>query len=127
MVWVWLVVLGVCVHMMYLMSMVGAARGKYDVQAPATTGNEMFERHYRVHLNSVEQMVIFLPLLAACAATGSPTTAALLGAVYLLGRIIYAIAYVRDPAKRGMGMMLGFLSQIGLMLLAAFNIVSALF
>ncbi len=120
---VWLVVLAICLHMIYLMAMVGKARGTYEVKAPATTGNEMFERHYRVHMNAVEQSVLIFPLLAACASTGSPTIAAALGAVYLLGRILYSFAYVKDPTSRGKGMMLGFLAQIGLLVVSMVNLV----
>ena len=124
--WVWLVVVAVVAHIMYVMMLVGSARGKYDVKAPATSGNEIFERHYRVHLNSVEQAVIFFPLLAACAYTGTPTIAAGLGLAYLLGRIHYGFSYVKDPAKRGTGMMVGFLAQVGLMLVALYNIVTGM-
>ena len=126
MAWVWLVVLGVCVHMIYLSMMVGKARGTYKVQAPATTGHEMFDRHYRAHINSVEQSVVFFPLLAACAFTGASLISAILGAVYLVGRIIYAVSYVKEPGKRGAGMALGFLAQMGLLLVSAYSLVTGL-
>ncbi len=42
---------------------VGSARGKYGIEAPATTGDEMFERQFRVHYNTLEQLIIFLPSL----------------------------------------------------------------
>lgn len=126
MAWVGLVVLGVCIHMIYVMALVGKARGEYDVQAPATTGHEMFDRHNRVHLNSVEQSVIFFPLLLVCAFAGAPLIAAVLGALYLLGRILYARGYVKDPKSRGTGMMIGFFAQIALLLVAAFYLIRSL-
>lgn len=122
MAWVWLVVIGICVHTTYLSLMVGFARGKYDITAPATSGNDMFDRHFRVHMNSLEQHIVFFPMLAACAFTGTPIIAAALGAVYLLGRILYAIGYVKDPKKRGKGMMTGFFAVIGLMLVTGYNL-----
>ena len=77
-------------------------------------------------MNSVEQLVVFFPLLAACAMTGAATIAAGLGAAYLVGRILYAIGYVKDPKSRGAGMMIGFLAQIGLLVVAGFNVVRGL-
>ncbi len=127
MTWVWLVVVAVSAHIIFLMGQVGKARGTYQIQAPAMTGNEMFERHNRVHQNSVEQAVIFFPLLAACAYTGAPIIAAVLGAAYLVGRILYAVGYVQEPSKRGKGMMIGFLAQVGLLVVSLFNIVTAIF
>lgn len=126
MAWVWLVVLGVCMHTIYLTMMVGKARATYNIQAPATTGHEMFDRHYRAHLNSVEQSVVFFPLLAVCAFTGSAVITAILGVVYLFGRVIYAAGYVKEPTKRGAGMALGFLAQVGLLLLGAYNVIAGL-
>ncbi len=71
--------------------------------APATTGNEVFERHFRVHMNTQEQLVMFLPALWIFAVYISPLWAAALGVVFILGRAIYAISYVRDPKTRSLG------------------------
>ena len=43
--------------------LVGRARGKYGITAPATTGNEVFERTFRVHYNTLEKLVVFIPEL----------------------------------------------------------------
>ena len=90
----------------WLGTRVGMARGKFGVSAPATTGNEEFERHYRVHYNTLEQLVLFIPSLWAFGYYVGQFWAAGLGAIYLLGRVIYALAYVKDPASRGLGMLL---------------------
>lgn len=82
---------------------VGFARTRYGVAAPATTGNEIFERHFRVHMNTQEQLVMFLPALWIFAVYISPLWAAALGVVFILGRAIYAMSYVRDPKSRSLG------------------------
>ena len=82
---------------------VGRARGIYKCPAPATTGNEMFERYFRVQMNTLEQLVVFIPAIFLFAMKVDPRWAAGLGAVYLVGRVLYFTAYVRDPAKRGPG------------------------
>jgi hypothetical protein len=82
---------------------VASARTRYGVAAPATTGNEIFERHFRVHMNTQEQLVMFLPALWIFAVYISPLWAAALGVVFILGRAIYAMSYVRDPKSRSLG------------------------
>ena len=83
--------------------MVGRAREKYGIAAPATSGNEVFERHFRVHMNTLEQLVMFLPVLWIFGYMVSQIWAAGLGVVYLIGRAVYARAYVRDPKSRSLG------------------------
>ena len=90
----------------WLGTRVGMARGKFGVSAPATTGNEELERHYRVHYNTLEQLVLFIPSLWAFGYYVGQFWAAGLGVIYLVGRVIYALAYVKDPASRGPGMLL---------------------
>ncbi len=85
---------------------VGMARGKYDVKAPATTGNELFERQYRIHHNTLEQLIVFIPGLWAFGHFVDALWGAGIGVVYLIGRIVYATSYNRDPATRGNGMLL---------------------
>ena len=82
---------------------VGVARGKYNIAAPATSGNEMFERVFRVHMNTLEQLVVFLPALWIFASYISPLWAAVLGAVFIVGRALYARTYVKDPKSRSPG------------------------
>ena len=84
----------------------GLARGRAGIKAPAVTGNENFERHFRVHYNTLEQLVIFVPGVWFFAQYVHVTAAAVIGVVYLAGRMLYAISYVRNPETRGAGMML---------------------
>ena len=95
---------------------VGGARGRYGVKAPATTGNEIFERLFRIQQNTLEQLVGFLPGIYLFSRYFSPLWAAALGVVYLVGRQIYAASYVLDPSKRSLGYGLSFLPMAALLL-----------
>jgi uncharacterized membrane protein YecN with MAPEG domain len=81
----------------------GRARGTYGVPAPATTGHPIFERHLRVQQNTIEQLIVFLPALFLFARYASDWVAVLLGLVFVIGRAMYAHAYVVEPSKRGPG------------------------
>ena len=96
--------------------LVGRARGLYGVEAPATSGHELFDRYYRVHINTLEQLAVFLPAVVAFAIVISDLWAALLGLLFVVGRALYAVQYVKDPASRGPGMLLGFVANIVLVL-----------
>jgi len=91
---------------------VGRARDKYGVLAPATTGNEIFERYFRVQQNTLEQLILFLPGLYLFAHYLNPLWAAGLGLIYLIGRQIYSASYVKDPKTRSAGFGLTFLPTL---------------
>ena len=90
----------------YFGIMVGRARGKYGVHAPATSGHEGFDRAYRVQMNTLEQIVGFLPALLLASLYWPNAIIASIGAVYLAGRLLYRQLYLADPAKRGPGFVL---------------------
>ncbi len=100
-----LVTIAAILYTFLLSARVGALRGKTGVAAPATSGDPLFERAFRVHLNTVEQLVLFLPVLWLAVAVVGDAWTGLIGAVWLAGRIVYATTYMRDPAKRGPGML----------------------
>jgi glutathione S-transferase len=85
---------------------VAKARGRYGVAAPAVAGNQTFERYFRVQQNTLEQLIVFLPALYLFSRYYSPLVAAALGVIYLIGREIYAMTYVKDPKKREAGYVL---------------------
>ncbi len=91
---------------------VGGARGRYGVKAPAITGNEIFERHFRVQQNTLELLIAFVPGLYLFSRYWSPLIAAALGVIYLIGREVYAAGYVKEPAKRSAGYGLSFLPTV---------------
>jgi glutathione S-transferase len=94
---------------------VGVARGKYNIAAPAVSGNEMFERVFRVHMNTLEQLVVFLPSLWIFASFISPLWAAVLGAIFIVGRAVYARSYVKDPKGRSAGFAMTALPMLALL------------
>jgi uncharacterized MAPEG superfamily protein len=112
---------------MYFAFAVGGARVRYGVKAPSTTGHEMFERYYRVQMNTLEQLVVFVPALLVFAQYFDARIAAALGALYLGGRFLYFRSYVRDPAKRGPGFGLSFLPIVVLLIGGLTGALMALF
>ncbi len=102
--------------------LVGRARGKYNVPAPASSGDPVFERYNRVHMNTLEQLVCFLPAIFIYSHVANANIAAGLGVVYLIGRLVYLRSYIADPASRGIGFVLTALPTL-FMLLASLVIV----
>ena len=96
--------------------LVGRARGKYRVAAPAISGHPVFERYFRVHQNTLEQLAAFVPAMWLFGTYVSPTWAAWLGLVFVVGRAVYLVGYVADPAKREIGFALSALPVVILLL-----------
>jgi uncharacterized membrane protein YecN with MAPEG domain len=107
-------------------AIVGKARVRYRIAAPATTGHEMFERAYRVQMNTLENVVIFIPALWLCALYFGPLTATAFGALWLVGRVWYAAAYLREPRTRGSGFVLAYVAWAGLMIAASWGVLRGL-
>ena len=99
--WPALITLGVLLLLFVVAWGVGTARARYKIDAPATTGDPAFERVFRVQMNTLENAVLFLPALWLFAAFVSETWSAALGAVWLVARAWYAVAYRKDAARRG--------------------------
>ncbi len=83
--------------------LVAKARMKYGVQVPATTGPPDFERVFRVQMNTLEWMPIFLPLLWLFAFYVRDWAAAVIGLVWLVGRILYIRGYTQAAEQRRRG------------------------
>jgi uncharacterized MAPEG superfamily protein len=126
MAWVEIVTLLAVIQLLVFGFLVGKARVQYGVKAPATTGNEMFERYFRVQMNTLETLVVFLPALWIAALYWSPPLMAAIGAFYLIGRQIYLASYVRAPASRSAGYGLSFLPTAVLAVLGLIGAVQAL-
>jgi uncharacterized membrane protein YecN with MAPEG domain len=95
---------------------VGRARAKYKVLPPATTGDPNFERVLRVQQNTLEQLVFFLPLLWLFSIYVDPFWGSGIGAVWLIGRIIYAWGYYQAAEKRRIGFAISSLSSMALLI-----------
>ncbi|MFK7862652.1 MAG: MAPEG family protein [Pseudohongiellaceae bacterium] len=106
--------------------LVGKARSTYNVPAPATSGDPIFERYWRVHQNTLEQIVIFLPSMVMFAYWGNPIYAAAAGVVFFIGRLLYLRGYVSDPGSRGTGFLIGFLATVVVLLGSLIHAVMAL-
>ncbi len=85
---------------------VAGARAKYGVAAPATSGEETFDRIFRTHQNTLEWMPLYLGSLWLFAAYWSDAVAAILGVVWIIGRIIYALGYAKAAASRTPGFLI---------------------
>lgn len=101
---------------------VGKARGKYRVQAPSVDGPPEFLRALRVQINTVEQLIFFIPALWLCAYWWNDKMAALGGVIWIVGRVMYAISYYRDAEKRAMGFTVSTLAAIALVFGAAYGL-----
>ncbi len=94
--------------------LVGKARGKYGVSAPAISGNPDFEREFRVHQNTLEQLVAVIPAMWMFGMYVHALTAAGLGLVFVISRFIYRNAYLADPKSRSPGFGIGAVCTITL-------------
>jgi glutathione S-transferase len=99
-------------------ALVGRARQTYHVDAPATSGDPTFERYFRVHQNSMESLMVFIPALWLFARYASGSIAIALGVIFLAGRIIYAAGYISAPEKRAPGALITFVVN-GVLVLGA--------
>ncbi len=106
------------IQFIYFSINVGRARGKYNIKAPLMSGHPVFERHLRVQMNTLEQLIVFIPVLFMYSwisenqGWAGYKIAAGLGVIWIVGRTLYARAYVADPEKRGPGFMMTFVPTI---------------
>ena len=105
---------------------VGRARIRYGVKAPATSGHEMFERAFRVQMNTLEAALVVLPALWLFAAYVADRWAGVIGLVWLAARIWYAAAYLRNPPSREAAFGISMLAFAVLWLGAAWAVASVL-
>jgi uncharacterized membrane protein YecN with MAPEG domain len=105
---------------------VARARTRYNVPAPATTGNEVFERYFRAHMNTLEQLTIFVPSLFLFAWYANAYVAAALGVLFVIGRAVYFIGYVRAARDRHLGFLLSAVPNVALLIGAGIGALRAL-
>jgi len=95
---------------------VGFSRGKFEVNAPKTVGNDQWERLFRIQQNTMEQLVIFVPAVLIFAHYVSSMWVLLPGSLFIIGRQIYAHLYAKDPASRSPGVILSLFSNIAMVI-----------
>ena len=115
MVWIDVVATLAIVQYVYFGAMVGAARNRYGVHAPAITGHPMFERIYRVQMNTLELLVCLLPAMYLSARYWSPQLVAAAGTVYIVGRFVYQRGYAKDPSTRTLGFALSIFPVVAML------------
>lgn len=113
----WATVAALCLYF-WTIFLVGRARERCQVQAPSVDGPPEFLRAMRVQMNTVEQLLFFLPAMWLCAFWAGDRLAAGGGLIWVAARLWYALAYCRDPAKRGGGFALAALAALVLLLVA---------
>ena len=101
---------------------VGRARGRFEVPAPATTGHENFERFFRAHQNTTEQLVVFLPAMFACAYLVNETLAAAMGLLFVIGRLMYFRGYTNPEKSRSLGFGLGLIANTVMILATLYQV-----
>lgn len=101
-----LVILLALLQFVIFTARVAANRGKYKVNAPATSGNETWERLFRVQQNTMEQLVIFIPAAVIFGYYFKGAWILIPGLMFILGRFLYAQEYVKNPTRRVPGMAL---------------------
>lgn len=104
--------------MLYFWSLLNVirARKRYKIAPPAITGDPNFERVLRTQINTGEHLMLFLPSLWICAYFLSPFWASILGGIWVVGRIVYAIGYYQNVPKRMPGFIIAMTTQVLLMI-----------
>lgn len=100
MIWIHLIILLSLLQLMVFIVLVGKARSKFNVAAPAITGHDGFERYYRVQMNTIEMLIMFIPSIFLAATYWSPYLMAVLGLCYLIGRVLYFRAYINEKNRK---------------------------
>lgn len=99
------------------------ARGKYRIKAPATSGNADFERVFRVQMNTQENLLLFLPALWLFSIYVSAYWSGIIGLVWLVARVYYALSYSRSAGARAPGYTIALLAFAVLAIGASVGIV----
>lgn len=124
--WVVIVSAAALIQFHFFGIQVGKMRQKHGVSAPDIVGDPEFMRMFRVHQNTMEQLIVVLPGMWMFSYYLNPLWGAGIGAIYIISRFIYWSGYLNDPKSRGRGFVLGFLTQAVLVGGAIYGAVRAL-
>ena len=106
----------------YTMVVVGRTRKTHNIWPPAMSGHADVDRALRVQGNTVEQVVIFLPLLWVATLYFHGWIPAALGLVWCNGRVLYAIGYMKEASKRGPGFAIASIATMALLVLSIWGV-----
>lgn len=106
--------------------LVGRARGKYSVHAPAIAGHPVFDRTFRAHQNTIEHSLLFIPLLWLAANYGFENAAVAAGYTWIVARVLYVIGYIKQANKRQLGFAISYLALISLLGMSLWGITVAM-
>ncbi len=126
MLWIALVILLAVTEFLAFGFLVGGARARYKIEAPAISGHPVFDRTFRVHYNTLEMLVVFIPAIWLFGMYLNPRWGAIIGAVFLVGRLIYAVGYIKAAHQRSFGALLTFGSVAVLLAGAIFGVIRAI-
>ena len=105
---------------------VGRARTRYKVPAPAMSGHEVFDRYFRAQMNTLEQLVVFLPSLWLFAHYINAWAAVVLGLLFIVGRALYFRGYVQAAESRHAGFVLSAIPNVTLLIGALIGVSRAI-
>ncbi|HYP65541.1 MAG TPA: MAPEG family protein [Steroidobacteraceae bacterium] len=105
---------------------VGRARTRYKVPAPAMSGHEVFDRYFRAQMNTLEQLVVFLPCLWLFAHYINAWAAVALGLLFIVGRALYFRGYVQAAESRHAGFVLSAIPNVTLLIGALIGVSRAI-
>ena len=125
MVWIQLIIILALIQLAAFVVIVGKARVRFGVKAPAIYGNVDFERYYRVQMNTIELIILFIPSIFLASIYWSPYLMAALGCIYLIGRILYFFAYTQGK-NRVVAFLMSFTPIIIFMVAGLFGTIRAL-
>ncbi|HET8698142.1 MAG TPA: MAPEG family protein [Gammaproteobacteria bacterium] len=103
---VYIVILVALLEYIVFTGLVGRARGRYGIKAPATVGHPDFERVYRVQQNTLESLIVFVPAIWIFGLYVSAAIGAAFGTAFVVARSVYAVGYIRAAEQRSIGAML---------------------
>ncbi len=105
---------------------VGSARTRYNVPAPAMAGHPVFERYFRVQMNTLEQLMVFLPSIWLFARYVNAWAAVALGVLFIIGRALYFRGYVQAPQSRHAGFVLSAIPNVTLLVGALIGVIRSI-
>jgi glutathione S-transferase len=125
MAYVHLVIVVALIEFLLFSYAVGRARTRYQVPAPAMSGHEVFDRYFRAQMNTLEQLVLFLPAIWLFARYVNAWAAVALGVLFIVGRALYFRGYVQAAESRHAGFVLSAIPNVTLLVGALIGVLRA--